>query len=77
MKSDMVLFLDEGKVYEYDTPLNLLANPTSKFFQMNETLKKIKTQKEWKPFAVVKLLIIKYFKISSKYFEAKFLKRKT
>lgn len=34
MESDRIMVMHEGKVIEYDTPLNLLDNPRSKFMRM-------------------------------------------
>ena len=40
IKSDKVLYLDKGKVLEYDDPKELMKNPKSKFSGLLQDLQK-------------------------------------
>ena len=40
IKSDKVLVLSFGKIKEFDTPQNLMANPESEFSQLLKELEK-------------------------------------
>ena len=40
INSDKILLLDHGKLLEYDTPANLLANPASRFSNLISEIKK-------------------------------------
>jgi ABC-type multidrug transport system fused ATPase/permease subunit len=40
MSSDKILVLSYGKVKEYDSPSNLMANPESEFSKLVDEIKK-------------------------------------
>lgn len=40
INSDKILLLDHGKVLEYDTPANLLADSTSRFAHLISEIRK-------------------------------------
>lgn len=45
-KSDYILFMDDGRAVEFNSPKILLANPNSRFSQLKNTMNIVETKQE-------------------------------